>query len=73
MKHKSYFMILLLFATTINIQLLAQSSEKNLTKYWNYQNRLKYFVNPTSSNTLYNHGEGLIMSTRNLISFSNCL
>jgi len=42
-----------------------QTDNENLEKYWNYKNRLKYYVNPVSSNTINNAGEGLIMTARN--------
>jgi hypothetical protein len=66
MKHNSYFIVLLLLPMIIGSHIFAQTPEKNLAKYWNYKNRIKYFVNPTSDNTLYNRGEGLIMATRNI-------
>jgi len=68
MKVKPYIIICLqlyLFSTSI----FSQTNEENIEKYWNYKNRLKYYVNPVSANTVNNPGEGLIMTARNCYAY----
>jgi len=63
MKIKSYILLLMHFIFSNFV--FCQTNTENLDKYWNYKNRLKYYVNPISSNTINNTGEGLIMTARN--------
>jgi len=57
--------LLILFQLSFIYNIFSQTNEENIEKYWNYKNRLKYYVNPVSLNTISNAGEGLIMTARN--------
>jgi len=61
-----FCMVLLLFI--IPSIITAQNTEYSFKKLWNYQNRLRYYVNPScdTCTALEKHGEGLIMNPRNL-------
>ena len=55
---KKIFFIILFVSVYINI--FAQDPVNNMIKYWNYRNRLKYFVIPGTK-----RGESEVIAQRN--------